>query len=285
MNTQNPNGNLDSISTNNNTTLAGSLTIQVGNGAVETFVIGAAPSSGAPNANTYYTGDGVNTLDGLAAAINAANSGTPLSYSGTAGSDTVISSGTLPSAATDTALSGSMTVQVGAGTVMNIVIGDPPSAGAAANTIYTGTDTGDNTIAGLAAAINNASGIGFTASVTTDANGIATLALTSGTEGADGTLTVSSGIVTVTSSGTLTSAASDTALSGSMTVQVGNGTVENVVIGDPPIAGAAANTIYTGTDSGDNTIAGVAAAINNATGIGFTASVTTDANGHRNPWP
>jgi flagellar hook-associated protein 2 len=195
LNTQNPSGNLDSIATNTNTTLSGSFTTQVGNGAMETFVIGAAPSSGAPNANTYYTGDGVNTLDGLAAAINAANSGTPLSYSGTAGSDTVTSSGTLTSAATDTALSGSMTVQVGDGTVENVVIGDPPSAGAAANTIYTGTDSGDNTIAGVAAAINNASGIGFTAGVTTDANGIATLALTSGTAGTDGTLTVTSSMV------------------------------------------------------------------------------------------
>lgn len=196
LNAQNPSGNLDSIATNTNTTLSGSFTMQVGNGATETFVIGAAPSSGAPDANTYYTGDGVNTLDGLAAAINAANSGTPLSYSGTAGSDTVTSSGTLTPAAADTALSGSMTVQVGSGTVENVVIGDAPSGGAAANTIYTGSASGDNTLAGVAAAINNASGIGFTASVTTDAYGISTLALTSGTAGTDGTLTVSSGMVT-----------------------------------------------------------------------------------------
>ncbi|HEY2860854.1 MAG TPA: flagellar filament capping protein FliD, partial [Terracidiphilus sp.] len=72
-NAQNPNGFLDAISANTDTTLSGSLTIQTGSGAAETVVIGAAPDP--PAANTVYTGDGVDTLQGLSDAINAANIG------------------------------------------------------------------------------------------------------------------------------------------------------------------------------------------------------------------
>jgi flagellar hook-associated protein 2 len=70
--TQNPNGYLNAIQ-NSGDTLTGSLSIQVGSGTVENVVIGAAPST--PAANTIYTGSGVNTLAGLAAAINSANIG------------------------------------------------------------------------------------------------------------------------------------------------------------------------------------------------------------------
>ena len=54
--------------------LSGSFTLQVGTGGTaQTIVIGAAPSS--PAANTIYTGSGVDTLAGLAAAINSSGVG------------------------------------------------------------------------------------------------------------------------------------------------------------------------------------------------------------------
>ncbi len=79
-----------------------------------------------------------------------------------------------------------------------------------------------------------------------------------------------------TSSGYLDSIAnaSDT-LSGSMTIQLGNGTKENVVIGTAP-AQPASNTIYTG--SGKDTLADIASAINSAN-LGLTANVLADSSG------
>jgi flagellar hook-associated protein 2 len=70
--TQNPNGYLDAIQ-NSADTLSGSLSIQVGSGTAENVVIGAAPAT--PAANTIYTGSGVNTLAGIASAINGAGIG------------------------------------------------------------------------------------------------------------------------------------------------------------------------------------------------------------------
>ena len=91
-----------------------------------------------------------------------------------------------------------------------------------------------------------------------------------------GTHTVTVNNLAQTSSGYLDSIAnaSDT-LSGSMTIQLGNGTTENIVIGaapDPP----AANTIYTG--SGNNTLADIASSINSAN-LGLTANVLADSTG------
>ena len=71
LNTQNPNGSFDAISDATDTTLSGSMTITVGGGAKETIIVGA----GTNTANTFYAGSGVNTLAGLADAINAANQG------------------------------------------------------------------------------------------------------------------------------------------------------------------------------------------------------------------
>ena len=88
---------------------------------------------------------------------------------------------------TDT-ISGSITLQVGSGK---------------AQTISVPTTSGDNTLAGLASAINS-SGVGITASVLTDSSG-SRLSLVSGTSGANGDITVSANSIadTTTSSGTL----------------------------------------------------------------------------------
>jgi len=155
------------------------------------------------------------------------------------------------------ALSGSITVQVGNGTAQAISV--PGSGG------------GNDNLAGLASAIN-ASGIGITASVLTDATG-SRLSLVSGISGAAGNITVSSnsvvdttnnlaytgtaGTISANSTGTLTGiAAQNDTLSGSISIQVGGG---------------AAQTVTVGTSS--NTLSTLAQAINNTANIGVTASV------------
>jgi len=158
-------------------------------------------------------------------------------------------------------LAGSITLAVGAGT---------------AQTISVPADSGNNTLAGLAAAINS-SGVGITASVLTDASG-SRLSLVSGTSGADGNIVVSANsiadtsnstaispvyTVSSTSSGILTpiaNAGSDT-LSGSVTLQVGSGTAQTVTL-----------------TSSDNTLAGLEGAIN-AANLGVTASIVTNSDG------
>jgi flagellar hook-associated protein 2 len=176
------------------------------------------------------------------------------------------------STALNTALSGSMTVTVGSGAAEQIVLGaNPDPSSPAANTIYTGS--GANTLSGIASAINSAD-IGFTATVVTS-NGESSLSLMSQTVGAaGGTLSVTSNIVassntalTYTDDGTdsteasgslgLVASSSDT-LSGSVSIQVGSGTAQTVML-----------------DSSDNTLTGLMNAINSAN-IGVSASLTNN---------
>jgi flagellar hook-associated protein 2 len=172
-------------------------------------------------------------------------------------------------------ISGSVTLQAGTGTAVTLTV-----------------SSSDNTLAGLAAAINT-SGAGITASVLTDSSG-SRLSLVSGTSGANGNIVVTANTLTATdsaalsysaatvtdteaSTGSLTALASSTdTLSGSMSIQVGSGTAQTIVIGAQPSSGAAANTIYTG--SGVNTLTGLMDAINSA-GIGATASIVDNSIG------
>lgn len=161
------------------------------------------------------------------------------------------------SATNGTTLSGYLSIQVGAGAAQQIQV---PSA--------------NNTLQGLADAINSAS-LGVTASVVTK-NGQSTLSLLSQTSGVAGALSVSSHLAAISdtplnftttpanasqnASGTLTTLANSAdLLSGSVTIQVGS---------------AAAQTIT--LDSSNNTLQGLANAINNTAGIGVTASVSSD---------
>jgi flagellar hook-associated protein 2 len=260
INTENPNGYLAQVNDSLDPTVSGSMNITTASGGTVKVVVGAAPSAGA-DANTIYTGSGVETLSGLAAAINSAVSDITLSSSVTAGADASGSTGATTSSATLTAvpgyssaLSGSFSVTVGGGTAENIVIGAEPSTGAEANTIYTGS--GVNTLSGIASAINDAS-TKITASVTV---------------GAD----ASGSISAITSTATLTANAG-AVLAGTVQVLVGSGTAENIVIGAEPSTGAADNTIYTG--SGVNTLSGLADTINGDTSLGLTATVTTASDG------
>jgi len=177
------------------------------------------------------------------------------------------------STSTNTTLAGSISIAVGSGSPQTVTL------------------SSDNTISGLASAIN-AANIGVTAGVVTS-NGQSTLALTSQTAGHNGALTVNSSIVatgytplsysgsgatsTENSTGAMTgipSSASDV-LTGSIAIQVGSGTAKTVVVGAAP-SSPAANTIYTG--SGVNTLSQMAGVINTAN-IGVTASVVTNGNG------
>ena len=164
--------------------------------------------------------------------------------------------GSLTSVSTtaDTTLSGSLTIAVGSGTAHTITL-----------------TSSDNSVAGLASAINAAS-IGVTASVVTVA-GTSTLTLASGTAGSGGALTVTSAIQAtsptpltytgtegssgVAATGTLTSIASGDSLTGSVSIAVGGGTAQTINL-----------------TSSDDTLAGLAAAIN-AASLGVTAAVTT----------
>ncbi len=213
INMQNPNGYLDAITNNTDTTLSGSMTIQVGTRTAQTIVLGDAPIP--PAANTYYSGAGVNTIAGLAAAIDAAHIGVTAGVvtsngqstltldSGTAGStgalivnSSIVANSDTPQYYTDTvgytsttgdtgslgalpssadALKGSVTIQVGSGTAQTITVGS------------------DNTLAGLAGQINSSS-LGVTATVVTS-NGVSSLSLVSGTVGAAGALSISSSLL------------------------------------------------------------------------------------------
>jgi flagellar hook-associated protein 2 len=179
-------------------------------------------------------------------------------------------------------LSGSITLQAGNGTLETFVIGAPQTP-AAPNTIYTGTSV--NTLAGLAKAIN-ASGVGINASLLTDSTG-SRLSLVSGTSGAKGNIVISANNIVAANStlgyngvasnpaapaasqnsnGTLSpiSNAADT-LSGSIEIQVGNGSVVTVNV---PAAG-----------SGNDNLAGLMGAINGTNGIGVVASIQANSDG------
>jgi flagellar hook-associated protein 2 len=308
VNLGNPNGTMDPIAVNTGTTLAGSMSITVGNGATDTFIVG----DGTNTANTFYTGSGENTLEGLANAITAANSGTMLGY--TAGTDN--STGTLDAVDEGTALSGSISLTVGSGTTENIIFGDEPSSGAAANTLYTGD--GNNSLSDLAATINGSTSLGVTADVTTDANGLQTLTLSSGsgdpltatssikaagpgltatvvtkngqstlslqsqTAGSSGALAVTSNIAatsdqllsyagTTTSNGALSGIpdADNDILSGSLTIQVGNGASTTINLGS-------GTTLPDGTPV--NTLSALKTYINdNTTSLGVTADIVQNS--------
>ncbi len=172
-------------------------------------------------------------------------------------------------------LSGSITLQAGSGSPLTINL-----------------DSSNNTLAGLAATIN-ASNVGINASVLTDSSG-SMLSLVSATSGAAGNITVNSSSNTLVAtdttalsytaatngeSGSLAALANTTdTINGSLTVQVGSGTAETMVVGAQPSGGPAANTVYTGSASGWNTLTGLMTAINTAS-LGVTASIVTSSSG------
>lgn len=203
LNTSNPSGYLDSISSTLGATLAGSITIQVGTATAQTITLDSSD----------------NTISGLASAINDADIGvtaavvTKSGYStltltssttGTNGALTVTSnitatldsalsfddsgytsttadSGTFSVSASADVLSGSLVIEVGSATAHTISV-----------------SSSSNTLSGLVSTIN-AANIGVTASISSDKK---TLTLTSNTSGSDGALTVTSSLLDTTATST-----------------------------------------------------------------------------------
>lgn len=213
-------GSLSSISANAGVTLAGSMTVQAGNGMTETIQIGAVPGGGAAS-NTIYTGSGsdFNTLSGLVSAINSANASTPVSYSAAPGGD----SGTI-SASNSAYLSGTLTVQAGAGAAETIYLG--PSSNAPSGDLATGTS--QNTVSSLESFINGnstLSGLGITASNVDNGDGTSTMTLSSGNGALTATaaveipgLGVIAGIITSQGESTLSLTAETAGSSGAIAV-------------------------------------------------------------------
>lgn len=199
LNAQNPNGYLDPVSAATDTTLTGNILVTVGSGAQQEVDVPTSPD---------------NTIQDLANAINAANIGvsanvvtqggqsnlmlqsqttgtngalsvvsqiaatsdTPLTYAATTAGGSSPSSGTLTAVASaGDVLTGSVSIQVGSGVAETVSLG-----------------SGGGTLQDLADAINNVSGLGAIASVSSDGT---TLTLTSQSAADDGALTVTSNIL------------------------------------------------------------------------------------------
>ncbi len=205
LNMQNPNGSLDSVTAAVGTTLTGSLTLQVGNGAEQTINVPDADKSLQGLASAINTANigvtasittvgGQSTLSlfshttGVAGALTVSpnmtvSSYTPLAYGGTAANGSQNATGVLSTIpAGGDVLSGSISIQVGSGTTQTITV-----------------DSTNNTLQGLADAINGTNGLGVTASVTTNSDGSAFLSLQSETAGTAGNLTVTSKLSDMTS--------------------------------------------------------------------------------------
>jgi flagellar hook-associated protein 2 len=203
--------------------LTGSITLKAGNGTQLTITLNSSDntlsglaqtinsSAVGINASVLTDSSGsrlslVSTTSGASGDITASSNSitatdtSALSYTGTAGSGSTASTGTMTALAgnSDT-LSGSFTVKVGSGVTETIVVGAQPSSGAAAHTVYTGTSSGYNTLTGLMDTIqSNSSTLGVTASIVTNSSGKQSLSLTSSTTGSIGTLTVSSKLNDIT---------------------------------------------------------------------------------------
>jgi flagellar capping protein FliD len=165
--------------------------------------------------------------------------------------------------ASDT-LSGSITLQVGTGT---------------AQTISVPTTSGDNTLAGLAAAIN-ASGVGIDASVLTDSSG-SRLSLVSGTSGKNGNITVSANQIVDTSSHLSYAGLAGTDASGSTSATTSTGTLTGIADASDTLSGSISIQVGNGAPvvvdltATDDTLGTLATALNGVANIGVDASVVT----------
>lgn len=199
---QNPNGYLDAVSDANDPLLSGSIAIQVGSGSPQTITLSSSQTtledlaSSINGANIGVTAGVVtqngrsnlilNSLTaGQALEVNSdisAASATPLIGTTFTASDGHNSESTFSPVAAGDAIAGSLTIQVGSGPPVTVNAPDSPN----------------NTLTGVADAINNTAGIGATASITVNADGTETLSLLSNTAGAPGNLAVTSNLLDTT---------------------------------------------------------------------------------------
>jgi flagellar hook-associated protein 2 len=309
MNTANPNGCMDSITADTDTTLSGSMTISMGGGTMENVVIGADPDPGSSVANTIYTGSGVNTLSGLASAISAAGIGVTANVTtsngestltltsltaGAAGaisatsaivatSDTPVSfqgaqitGGTLNGVGSlDDALTGSFDLNLGNGSaLLDIPLSSPTTS---AN--GTGTTT-VSTLSDLENYIND-SNFGVTASIVTSGTGSDTTYSLSVLSKSSQKLSVTANVFDAyVSANPLTFTASSQTSGGTFSTVAAAG---DVLTGSVSIqvGGGPAKTFsppFTSDPTNGNTLAGLASAIN-AANLGVTATVVTNSDG------
>jgi flagellar hook-associated protein 2 len=194
----NPSGYVDSVSSTN-TTLTGSLVIQVGTGTAQTITMSSsdnnltelasainAKNMGVTAAVVTKSGESTLTLASQTAGTSGALKVTsalvaknPTALSYTQGSSTSGSIGSIPSSGVNDQLSGSLVIQFASGSAQTITL-----------------SSSDNTLSGLEGAINNA-GIGVSASIVTS-SGKSSIALTA-TDTTDGSLSVTSAVIDSTS--------------------------------------------------------------------------------------
>jgi flagellar hook-associated protein 2 len=265
LNTQSPDGYLDPVSSTAGATLSGSINISLA-GGIPLYYSGTAGSGTlAPINNAGDTLSGSITIQvgsGTAQTVNVGDSSTPDTLAGLVSAITAANIG-VSAQVESNATSSWLSLTSGTGGTLTV---DSSIADTSPQTIQVPTTSGDNTLAGLASAINSSLS-GATAAVVTS-NGESTLTLTSQTEGTSGALTVTSALTSsaptplkllrhrpYTSStpdiGTLgtVGGANDT-LSGSLTIQVGSGTAQTITL-----------------DSSNNTLSGLMGAINGLSGV------------------
>ncbi|MGO8934577.1 MAG: flagellar filament capping protein FliD [Terracidiphilus sp.] len=265
LNKESPDGYLDPVSSTAGATLSGSISISLA-GGIPLYYSGAAGSGTlAPINNAGDTLSGsisITVGSGSAQTVNVGDSSTPQTLAGLAQAITAANIGV--SAEVDSnATSSWLSLSSGTGATLSVA---SSIADTSPQAIQVPTSSGDNTLAGLANAINSSLS-GATAAVVTT-NGKSTLSLTSQVEGSSGALTVTSALTSsaptplsysdtggYTAStpdiGTLgaVAGANDT-LSGSLTIQAGSGTAQTITL-----------------DSSDNTLSGLLGAINGLSGI------------------
>ena len=268
LNKESPDGYLDSVSSTAGATLSGSISISLA-GGIPLYYSGAAGSGTlAPINNAGDTLSGsisITVGSGTAQTVNVGDSSTPDTLAGLAQAITQANIGVsaqVESNATSSWLSLTSGTPGTAGTLtVNSSIADTST-----QTVQVPTSSGNNTLAGLASAINSSLS-GATAAVIT-ANGKSTLTLTSEAEGTSGALTVTPALTSsaptalkYSDTGGFTDStpdigalgavagANDT-LSGSLTIRVGSGTAQTITL-----------------DSSDNTLSGLLSAINGLSGV------------------
>jgi len=197
INLVNPNGFIDAVSTSSTTALSGSIAIQVGTAAAQTFtlstgdnsVAGLAAAINAKNIGvtaSVVTANGASTLTlasqtagakGALAVTSALESKAPTALNFTALTDASGTLGKLASAATGDTLSGSVVIGFGTSAPQTFTI-----------------NSSSNTLAKLWGKINSAN-LGVTAALVTNSDGSEGISLISQNGDANGAISVNSSIV------------------------------------------------------------------------------------------
>jgi flagellar hook-associated protein 2 len=199
LNMQNPNGYLDSIA-NASDTLTGSINISLA-GGLPLYYSGTAGSSSQPSTGTLTPI--TNASDTLSGAITIqVGSNTPQTVTLNSSDNTLAGLAAAINGTTGIGVTASIVTNSNGSSSLSLLSGTSGTAGTltvtssitdtSAQTVNVPTSSGNNTLAGLAGAINSA-GIGVTANVVTSSTG-SQLVLVSNLAGSAGALTVTPSI-------------------------------------------------------------------------------------------